>query len=137
MARVGECSGFIRALPKVDEGNWLGWVNWSFLRHFCFGGEVAMKNCFWGFVALGILAVGPARAGDIVYKPIDTQKLVVQPSKVAANLAAQTINLVSQTAAKSIEQNGYIKTINNLFSKKIFTPNTQAGPSALPTPNMF
>lgn len=96
-----------------------------------------MKNFFWGLIAVGILAVGPARAGEVVYKPIDTQKLVVQPSKVAANLAAKTISVVGQTAAQSIEQNGYIKTINNLFSKKIFTPKTQAGPSALPTPNMF
>jgi hypothetical protein len=96
-----------------------------------------VKNCFWGLAALAILAIGPARAGDVVYKPIDTQKLVVQPSKVAASLASQTINLVGQTAAKSIEQNGYVKTINNLFGKTFFSPKTQAGPSPLPTPNMF
>jgi hypothetical protein len=96
-----------------------------------------MKNFFWGFVALAILAAGPARAGDIIFKPIDTQKLVVQPSKIAASMAAKTINLVGQTAAGSIEQNGYVKTINNLFGKKIISPKTQAGPSALPTPNMF
>jgi hypothetical protein len=96
-----------------------------------------MKKVIWGIAAITLLAVGPARAGDVVFKPIDTQKLVVQPSKVAAGLAAKTINLVGQTTAGSIEQNGYVKTINNLFSKKIFTPKTQAGPSALPTPNMF
>ncbi|HEV3384767.1 MAG TPA: hypothetical protein VG097_08120 [Gemmata sp.] len=96
-----------------------------------------MKNFLWGFVALAILAVGPARAGDVVFKPIDTQKLVVQPSKIAANMAAQTINVVGQTAAKSIEQNGYIKTINNLFGRKFFSQKTQNGPSPLPTPNMF
>jgi hypothetical protein len=96
-----------------------------------------MKNILWGVVALGILAAGPARAGDIVFKPIDTQKLVVQPSKVAANLAAKTINLVGQTAAGSIEQNGYVKTINNLFGKKIISPKTQAGPSPLPAPSTF
>jgi hypothetical protein len=104
---------------------------------FRLGEGVVMKNFLWGFVALAILAVGPARAGDLVFKPIDTQKLVVQPSKVAANMAAQTINVVGQTAAKSIEQNGYIKTINNLFGRKIISPKTQTGPSALPTPNMF
>jgi hypothetical protein len=96
-----------------------------------------MKKYLWGLLALAILAIGPARAGDIVFKPIDTQKLVVQPSKVAAGLASQTINLVGQTAAGSIEKNGYVKTINNLFSKKIWSPKTQAGPSALPAPTLF
>ena len=96
-----------------------------------------MKKVLWGIAALTLLAVGPARAGDVVFKPIDTQKLVVQPSKLAAGLASKTINLAGQAAAGSIEQNGYVKTINNLFSKKIFSPKTQAGPSALPTPTMF
>ena len=97
-----------------------------------------MKKLMWGVAALTLLAVAPARAGDVVFKPIDTQKLVVQPSKVAAGLAAGTINLVGQTAAATVEKNGYVKTINNLFSKKIFGPKTtQAGPSALPTPTMF
>jgi hypothetical protein len=96
-----------------------------------------MKNFLWGFVALAILAVGPARAGDVVFKPIDTQKLVVQPSKIAASMAAKTISVVGQTAAGSIEQNGWVKTINNVFGRKIISPKTQAGPSALPTPNLF
>jgi hypothetical protein len=30
-----------------------------------------------------------------------------------------------------------VKTINNLFSKKIVVPHTQAGPSPLPAPTMF
>jgi hypothetical protein len=96
-----------------------------------------MKNFLWGILALTILAAGPARAGDLVFKPIDTQKLVVQPSKMAAGLASQTINLVGQTAAGTIEKNGYVKTINNLFSKKIWSPKTQSGPSALPAPTTF
>jgi hypothetical protein len=96
-----------------------------------------MKNLMWGIVAVTVLAVGPARAGDVTFKPIDTQKLVVQPSKVAAGLAAKTINLVGQTAAGSIEQNGYVKTINNIFKTTIHTTTTQAGPSPLPAPSMF
>jgi hypothetical protein len=85
-----------------------------------------------------VLAVAAGTAwGDIIYKPIDTNKLVVKPSKTAANLAAQTINVVGQTAGGAIEGNGWVKTINNLFSRKIFTPRTQTGPSPLPTPNLF
>jgi hypothetical protein len=96
-----------------------------------------MKNFVWGIAAMTVIAVGPAPAANIEYKPIDTQKLVVQPSKVAAGLAAATINMVGQTAAGTIEKNGYVQTINNLLKKTIHLPETQAGPSNLPTPTMF
>jgi hypothetical protein len=96
-----------------------------------------MKHCLWGLAALVLVAVGPARAGDIVYKPIDTSRLVVQPSKAGANLAERTISAVGNFAASSIDNNGYVKTINNLFSKKIIVPHTQLGPSALPAPTKF
>ena len=96
-----------------------------------------MKNLLWAATALAILAVGSAPAAEIVSKPIDTSKLVVQPSRIAANVASQTINIVGNTAAGSIEKNGYIKTINNLFSKKTHIRQTQLGPSALPVPSLF
>lgn len=96
-----------------------------------------MKNVLWGIAAVALIAARPAQAADIEFKPIDTQRLVVQPSKVAAGLAAKTINLVGQTTASTIEKNGYIQTINNLFKKVIHIPQTQSGPSALPTPTMF
>lgn len=87
--------------------------------------------------ALALMGGIPALAGDVEFKPIDTNKLVVQPSKFAANLAAGTINLAGQTAADSLKNNGYIKTINNLFGFKKMEPKFQAGPSALPTPNLY
>jgi hypothetical protein len=96
-----------------------------------------MKHCLWGLAAVALVAVGPARAGDIVYKPIDTSKFLVRPTKTTANLAERTINAVGQFTANSIESNGYVKTINNLFSKKIVVPHTQTGPSALPAPTRF
>jgi hypothetical protein len=96
-----------------------------------------MKWLVSGVAAVALLGGVPAVAADIEFKPIDTKKLVVQPSKVAANLAAGTINLVGQTAAGSIEKNGWVKTVNNLFSIKHLDPRVQSGPSALPTPNQF
>ena len=96
-----------------------------------------MKWLVCGVVAVALLAGVPAKAGDIDFKPIDTKKLVVQPSKTAANLAAGTINLVGQTTAAAAEGNGYVKTINNLLSIKKKDPTKQAGPSALPSPNMY
>lgn len=96
-----------------------------------------MKWVVCGVMAVALTVGAPATAGDVDFRPIDTRKLVVQPSKTAANLAAGTINLVGQQAAGTIENNGYIKTLNNLFSVKRFAPRFQAGPSALPAPNMY
>ncbi len=87
--------------------------------------------------AMVALIAAPAEARDYEFRPIDTKKLVVQPSKFAANLAAGTINLAGQTAANSLEGNGYIKTINNLFGFRRSSPKYQAGPSALPAPNLY
>ncbi|MDY3552300.1 hypothetical protein R5W24_001380 [Gemmata sp. JC717] len=96
-----------------------------------------MKWLVCSLVAVALVVGAPAHAGDIEFRPIDTKKLVVQPSKAAANLAAGTINLVGQTTAGAVEGNGWIKTINNLFSVKRTEPKVQAGPSALPAPNQF
>jgi hypothetical protein len=96
-----------------------------------------MKWFVCGAAAVALLVAVPAQAGDIDFRPIDTKKFVVQPSKTAANLAAGTINLVGQSAASSIESNGYVKTINNLFRIKRTEPKFQSGPSTLPAPNLY
>lgn len=96
-----------------------------------------MKHGLWTLAALAIIGMGPARAGDIVYKPIDPDKFLVRPTKASANLAERTINSIGQVTSDSIKNNGYVKTINNLFSKKIIVPHTQFGPSALPAPTRF
>jgi len=87
-------------------------------------------------VTAGVAA--PATAGDVEWKPIDTKKLLVQPSKTAAALTAATIDMAGKTAAQAAEGNGYVKTINNIFKiKRSFPTPTQAGPSALPAPGIF
>jgi hypothetical protein len=96
-----------------------------------------MKNSLWIVGAIVLVTASPVAAGDIVFKPIDTQKLVVQPSQTSANLVARTIDSIGQFTAGAIDNNGYVKTINNLFSKKIIVPHTQSGPSPLPSPNLF
>lgn len=97
-----------------------------------------MKNLLWGLAALVLVAAKPATAGEVEFKPIDTKKLVVQPSKVAAGLAAATIDMVGQTTAGSLEKNGYVKTINNVFGYKRDVPTpTQMGPSPIPAPTMY
>lgn len=94
-----------------------------------------MKWAVCSLVTLALVVGAPARAGDVEFRPVDTKKLVVQPSKTAANLAAGTINLVGQTTAGAIEGNGYIKTLNNLFSVKRTEPKYQT--NGLPSPNLY
>jgi hypothetical protein len=96
-----------------------------------------MKHSLWGLAALVLIGIAPARAGDIVFKPIDPDKYLVRPTKATAALAERTINSVGQIASESIKENGYVKTINNIFGKKIVVPHTQAGPSPLPAPTKF
>ena len=97
-----------------------------------------MKQLVWAAAALAIVFAGPATAGDITYRPIDTNTLVVKPSKAAADLAAQSIKLVGNTAAGAVESDGFVKTINNLFSFKRSTGMAiQPGRSALPAPHLF
>ena len=97
-----------------------------------------MRHLLCAAAALAIVAARPATAGEIQYKPIDTKKLVVQPSKAVAGLTAATIDMAGKTAAGGIEQNGYVKTINNLFGFRKSVPSpTQFGPSALPVPTLF
>jgi hypothetical protein len=96
-----------------------------------------LKHALWGVAALVLAGIAPAQAGDIVFKPIDPDKFLVRPTKASASLAERTINMVGQTASEAIKNDGYVKTINNLFSKKIVVPHTQTGPSALPAPTLF
>jgi len=96
-----------------------------------------MKLLVYSGLAALLIAAVPAQAGDVNFKPIDTKKLVVQPSKTAANLAAATINLAGQAAGSTIEGNGYVKTINNIFGIKRSSPKIQSGRSPLPSPNLF
>ena len=93
-----------------------------------------MKKLLWGFAALAVIAGQPATASQP--DPIDTNKLVVKPTRAVADLTAATINLAGNATAGQLKQNGYLKTFNNLFRAP--TPNTrQSGPSPLPQPGLF
>lgn len=98
-----------------------------------------MRHLVGSIVALAIVAAGPAAADDLQFKPIDTNKLVVKPSKTAANLTAATIKMVGNTTAGAVESNGYVKTINNLLGFRRPAPAmpVQPGRSSLPAPGLF
>lgn len=96
-----------------------------------------MRHLLWAAAALAVVA-GPAAAGEVQFKPIDTNKLVIKPSKVAAGLASQTIQVVGNAAAGQVENDGFVKTINNVlgFRRSVPTP-VQPGRSPLPAPSLF
>lgn len=96
-----------------------------------------MKWFLSAAVAAALLAGVSATAADLEFKPVNTNKLVVQPTKTAADIASATIKLVGQTTASGIDGNGYVKTINNLFGWKKTDPKYQTGPSPLPSPNLY
>lgn len=81
-----------------------------------------------------LLAAGSSRAGDRVFKPIDTEALVIKPSQTAADLVSQTMKVVGNGVANAVEKDGFVKTFNNLFRSP--TPQTHQ-PNGLPLPSMF
>ena len=97
----------------------------------------------WGIAAAAVLAAaGTASAqAPFVYRPIDTTKLVVQPTDTAANVAAGTtsgtLRTFGRTVANMIDSNGYVRTINNLFGQRAQPPSVQAGYSPLPLPSSY
>jgi hypothetical protein len=101
----------------------------------------------WGIAAAAVLvAAGSASAqqnpGPFVYRPIDTNQLVVQPADAAANVTAATtsgtLRTIGRSVANMIENNGIVRTVNNLLGQRA-TPTSpvQAGYSPLPQPTSY
>lgn len=99
-----------------------------------------MRNITWAAVAAAVLAGGGTAAADNTtqFKPVDTDKLVRRPSRAVADIGAQTVKLLGDATAKQVEGDGWIKTINNLFTfrRTTRTP-TQPGMSRLPLPSAY
>ncbi len=92
-----------------------------------------------GFVLLG---AGTASAqAPFVSKPIDTNRLLVQPSNVVGSVTGRTasgiIRTAASTAASVIEENGFVKTINNFFGRRATGTRVQPGFSTLPLTGSF
>jgi hypothetical protein len=96
----------------------------------------------WTVAALavgGLLgAAGPAAAQGLEFRPIDTRSLVVQPTDTATNIFTGTTRYLSRVVADTIENNGFVRTINNLLGRRQAAPNTiQPGFSRLPDPRTY
>ena len=83
------------------------------------------------------LAVGSATAADgpFQYKPIDTNTLLVKPTDQAAGFFSGVSRTLSRVAAGTIEENGFVRTINNVFGTKKQAPASQV--NGLPAPSLY
>jgi len=84
-------------------------------------------------VAAVLALNGLARAQSPGFKPIDTNQLVVAPSDATSS----GIRVLGRSIANTIENNGVVRTINNLFGKKPTTAPPQPGFSSYPSPTAY
>jgi hypothetical protein len=90
-------------------------------------------------LAVAVVATaGTASAQNLEFKPIDTSKLIVQPTDATTNIFARTTQYISRVVANTIDSDGYIKTINNLLGiSSSSQPTAQPGFSPLPLPGTY
>lgn len=88
-------------------------------------------------VAGVVLAAGtsPAQDGPFQFKPIDTNKYLVRPTAEATGFLSGATQVVSQMTATSIEKNGFVRTINNLFGTRQRADPIQS--NGLPLPSAY
>ena len=69
--------------------------------------------------------------------PVDTNQFIVQPTDTATNIFTGTARYVSRAVANTIDNNGFIKTINNLLGRTPDPKQTTQLNSNLPLPNLY
>ena len=96
-----------------------------------------MRHTLRVIVAVAGLLLGTATASaqTITSVPIDTNKLVVQPADAATNIFSGTSRIVSRAVAGTIEDNGFIRTINRLLGRTTTAQTKQ--PGGLPLPGTY
>jgi hypothetical protein len=96
-----------------------------------------MSKLFWVVLALGVMAISAnsASAQGLDYRPVDTNKLVVQPADSATNIFSGTSRIVSRVVADVIDDNAFVRTINNILGRRDRRATTQ--PNGLPLPTMY
>jgi hypothetical protein len=91
--------------------------------------------------AIAGTASAQSQPGPFIYKPIDTNKYLVQPTDAAASVTAgatsSTFRTITRTIASTIENNGFVRTINNVFGRRAKPDPVQPGFSPLPTTGTY
>ena len=91
-------------------------------------GAVAALACFTETASAQVKSV-----------PIDTSAYVVKPVDTTTSILGGTARYLSRVTASMIDNNGFVKTFNNLVGKTPDTPTTptQSGLSPLPHPGLY
>ena len=96
-----------------------------------------MRHTLRAIIAVAGLLLGSAAASAQTFttKPIDTESLVVKPADAATNIFSGTSRILSRAVAGTIEDNGFVRTINRLLGRTTTTQTKQAG--GLPLPGTY
>ena len=85
----------------------------------------------------GLMMIGAGEASaQISGKPIDTTTGIVQPVDTATNIFTGTSRYVSRVVANTVDNNGFVKTINNLLGRTP-DPKVTTQPGGLPLPTLY
>jgi hypothetical protein len=96
-----------------------------------------MHRFFVGLLALVAILVGAnsASAQGLDYRPIDTGKAIVQPLDSATNIFTGTSRIISRAVAGTIENNGFVRTLNNILGRTAAKAPTQS--NGIPNPTSY
>jgi hypothetical protein len=87
-------------------------------------------------VTAAVLA-GSATAQSPAFRPIDTTKFVINPANTTADASSFSIRYLGKTIADTIENNGVVRTLNNLLGRQAKPAPVQPGFSPYPAPASF
>lgn len=87
--------------------------------------------------AMVALTQAAVAQNPFVYKPIDANKLIVEPTDATSVIGRTMLGRASRTVAGAIENNGFVRTINNLLGRRARDPVVQPGFSPLPPTGSF
>jgi len=103
-----------------------------------------MRKASFAFAVVAVILAmaGTASAqAPFVSKPIDTDKYLIRPSAAIGNATGQATNGIIRTAAitvaNTIEDNGFVRTFNNVLGRRAQPTPNQAGYSALPMASSY
>lgn len=97
-----------------------------------------MRTCrFMAAVAVTALAAGSASAQQAVRtQPVSPSAIVQPTTNTVAGTVGNVIRGMGSVVSGTLENNGFVKTLNNLLGRTVVTP-TQPGFSPLPDPRSF
>ena len=100
-----------------------------------------MRTFLFATVLMTALAAQASAQTPFVYKPIDTNKLLVQPGDAISGATAGTttslFRTMTRSVANAIENNGFVRTINNLLGRRAQPVTVQGGYSPLPLASTY